>query len=335
MKGIGTISARALGPVLKDYLPHSKFNEIAFEGTDLPIDIPNDPDVLLPQFGAWRLVNRIALLERNPCFSYECVLQSSCVPNPLSALELKEGATDPLKLMCDYVDAINTFTPHTHFWWEIANGEFLFRRKPMDDSDREGLQVEFYALGAFASFLKHYVSDQVLPSSVFLRSPVCTRVIPSEWSRARICLDCPASGLAFPLMDIVQLSEHHLNGWLRETFASQAQVLQPEEEVYRFKKVVCSYLASGETGIDTIARALGLSTRTLQRDLARLGLSYSAILGELRMEIATQQLASSQLGIGEIASLLGYRHAGDFTRAFKNFAEMSPSSYREFNRKFA
>ena len=65
MNAISTISAKALGPILLDYLPRSNFAEEALQTTGLPVEALGDPDAQLPQLGVWKLANRLALLERN------------------------------------------------------------------------------------------------------------------------------------------------------------------------------------------------------------------------------------------------------------------------------
>jgi AraC-like DNA-binding protein len=50
-----------------------------------------------------------------------------------------------------------------------------------------------------------------------------------------------------------------------------------------------------------------MSTSSLERRLNEEGTSYTAVLGELRRELAMQYLEDKTLGVGQIAWLLGYR----------------------------
>ena len=328
MHAISTISAKALGPILLDYLPQSKFAEEALQTTGLPVEALGDPDAQLPQLGVWKLANRLALLERNPCFSYDCVFQSQHSPSPLTASEIAHGSTDPIGLLCNYVESLNRYTPGTRFWWEIYNDEFVFRRLPMEIGNREGIQVELYALATFLRFLRDHVSDKTRPSAVYLRAPSSTDLTPGDWGQAPLFFNCRASGLAVRLRDITDQSDQGIGCWLEERRRVKNCVLSQEEEIDQFKRLVRSYLASNDCAINTIAAALGLSARTLQRKLATWEMSFSAILDDQRVEIAIQELGSHNLGITAIARKLGYKHAGDFTRAFKRRTKMTPSEYR-------
>ena len=328
MNVISTISPKVLGPILLDYLPQSKFAEKALQATGLPVDALGDPDAQLPQLGVWKLAAHLAVLEGNPCFGYDCVSQSQYPPNPLAASEIAYGSTDPIGLLCNYVESLNSYTPGTRFWWEIDNDEFVFRRLPTGIGTREGIQVEFYALAIFFRFLRDHVSDKTRPSAVYLRAPASMVLPPGVWGQVPLFFNCRASGLAVRLRDITDQSDQEIGCWLEERRQAKNCALSQEEEIERFKRLVRCYLASNDCAINHIAVALGLSTRTLQRKLATWGMSFSAILDDQRVEIAIQELGSHNLGITAIARKLGYKHAGDFTRAFKRRTKMTPTEYR-------
>jgi AraC-like DNA-binding protein len=80
--------------------------------------------------------------------------------------------------------------------------------------------------------------------------------------------------------------------------------------------------------VGTIAETLSMSERTLQRNLARQGLSYSQLLTEARIRRATQWLECTDMPIAEIACALGYTDASNFTRAFRRQLGVSPQTFR-------
>src|SRR6185369_8070515 len=65
------------------------------------------------------------------------------------------------------------------------------------------------------------------------------------------------------------------------------------------------------------AQALGTSEATLRRRLGHEGTSYTAVLHEVRMQLAFDYLQRTPLRVSEIASLLGYADESAFNRAFK------------------
>ena len=83
----------------------------------------------------------------------------------------------------------------------------------------------------------------------------------------------------------------------------------------------------GKASAAEIARRLGLSQRTLARRLAGEGLSFSQILHELKLDLATRYLREG-LTVSRIAWLLGYHEVSAFTHAFKRWTGKSPRQLR-------
>jgi len=88
-------------------------------------------------------------------------------------------------------------------------------------------------------------------------------------------------------------------------------------------------LTSGEPSEAELARALGMSNRTLQRKLGELGQSYRGILEKTRYELALRYLEDAGKTVTDITFLLGFSEQSAFTRAFKRWSGKSPTSYRE------
>lgn len=84
----------------------------------------------------------------------------------------------------------------------------------------------------------------------------------------------------------------------------------------------------GGHAIETIARDLGTSVRTLQRRLAEDGHSFQELLDETRHLLARRYLEESSIAIDDAALLLGYSEATAFKRAFKRWTGQTPADYR-------
>jgi len=76
------------------------------------------------------------------------------------------------------------------------------------------------------------------------------------------------------------------------------------------------------------AAALGLSLRTLQRQLAAAGTSYRSLLGEVRVRQAAICLARPGTTLAEIGFLCGFADQAHFTREFTRRAGLPPARYR-------
>ncbi len=89
-------------------------------------------------------------------------------------------------------------------------------------------------------------------------------------------------------------------------------------------------LPIGEVSEETIAAAINISHRSLQRKLKEEGTTYKQLLEDMRRELAANYMKNSHLSINEITYLLGFSAPSNFSRAFKRWMGVSPSEYRYF-----
>ena len=91
---------------------------------------------------------------------------------------------------------------------------------------------------------------------------------------------------------------------------------------------VSELLAGGAPGLTEVARALAISTRTLQSRLDDEGTSFAALADAARRDRALALLAQSDLPVTVIATRSGFATPSAFTRAFRRWTGMPPSQYR-------
>lgn len=85
--------------------------------------------------------------------------------------------------------------------------------------------------------------------------------------------------------------------------------------------------------LDAVAAELDCSSRTLRRRLAEQGTSFQTLLTEVRLELASQYLMTTQLPVDEVAVLVGYSEAASFRNAFKTWTGLAPGAYRARHRQ--
>lgn len=96
----------------------------------------------------------------------------------------------------------------------------------------------------------------------------------------------------------------------------------------RVRRQMYESLCGGDASIESVAVALGLGVRSLQRQLRAEGLLYKSLLDELRCEIATRQLEAGERTIAEVAFLLGFSEVSAFHRAFRRWTGKTPAAFR-------
>lgn len=96
----------------------------------------------------------------------------------------------------------------------------------------------------------------------------------------------------------------------------------------RVRAVLLETLPAGESSIDVSARRLGLSSRTLQRNLRLEGTSYKDVVRRTREQLARHYVTNTTLAYAEIGFLIGFDEPSSFFRAFRGWTGQTPQSLR-------
>ncbi|HET7802813.1 MAG TPA: AraC family transcriptional regulator ligand-binding domain-containing protein [Pseudolabrys sp.] len=90
------------------------------------------------------------------------------------------------------------------------------------------------------------------------------------------------------------------------------------------ENAIAPLLPHGKATTADVARHLGLSRRTFARRLSSEGLTFSELLENLRSDLASRYLVEGDMGVSEVAWLLGYREVGSFSHAFRRWTGKRP-----------
>jgi AraC-like DNA-binding protein len=94
------------------------------------------------------------------------------------------------------------------------------------------------------------------------------------------------------------------------------------------ENAIAPLLPHGRARAGEVARALGMSERTLARRLAAENLTFFGIQEAMRQDLARHYLADANLSISRIAWLLGFQEVSAFTHAFKRWTGQTPTQMR-------
>lgn len=94
---------------------------------------------------------------------------------------------------------------------------------------------------------------------------------------------------------------------------------------------IWSQVLTGRASIESAARSLDTSARTLQRELNREGTDFRTIANAMRAKRAAELLLETDASVTDISTNLGYSDLPHFVRAFRNATGMSPKEFRDHN----
>lgn len=87
-------------------------------------------------------------------------------------------------------------------------------------------------------------------------------------------------------------------------------------------------LGNHQSSLEAIAKKMFTTPRTIQRKLAKEGVSFKKVLEEARCSLAVHFLQTTDITIENIACKVGYNDASAFSHAFKRWTGKSPRDYR-------
>ena len=147
---------------------------------------------------------------------------------------------------------------------------------------------------------------------------------------APIDFDAEFNGIEFDasLLDLALPNQDSYLQNILEQQLTQASRNAPSGLLDEVAEVMRKLLLVGDCSIDLVAEFFPFDKRTLQRRLKAKETSYQQLLDTVRLNLAKQHLASSEISITRLSGVLGFSEHSVFTRAFKKETGLSPSHWR-------
>lgn len=107
-----------------------------------------------------------------------------------------------------------------------------------------------------------------------------------------------------------------------------AEMDRKDEYTRRVTEIILAHLDDENLSIDSVARELAVSVRTLQNRLEAEGVVFSELVKEIRQRLAKRYLRENY-SVEQITYLLGFSEPSVFRKAFKKWAGVTPREYRQ------
>ena len=144
-----------------------------------------------------------------------------------------------------------------------------------------------------------------------------------EQPEIRICIDSALIDKPLPGAS-KELAQMH-----DKTVMEYLEKLERQDICGRVRAVIVDSLSTGMVSKKLVADKLHMSLRNLELKLSRENTNFQQVLDSTRQSLAAGYIEQSSFAITEIAYMLGFSDAANFTRAFKRWMGMSPLEFRK------
>jgi AraC-like DNA-binding protein len=187
------------------------------------------------------------------------------------------------------------------------------------------------AAGVLTSACRHFLSGSWRPLRIELDSPRPRHTVAfEEMFQCPVIFDAPTMTVVFNRGSLD--ARGPVRAWVPVVtiadVARDRRGVAPHNTLGVILEHIRVQVRSGSISIDSTARAMDTSIRTLQRELNREGTDFRTLVNAARAERARELLQHTNVSITRIAADLGYSTPANFSRAFRNATGMNPSALR-------
>lgn len=190
-----------------------------------------------------------------------------------------------------------------------------------------------YVFAALVTRIRMRVRPELEVRRVELRQPRPTDPTPwEEIFQAPVFFSAAVDCLCFSEEEW-RAPTAHADEALARLLEEHAQMIGPQgaERPSGFRaevlKALSTVLPEGGSAA-SVARALHVSVRTLQRKLVAEGATFREVLDTAKSQLAQAYLADPRVSIAEVGALLGFSDPSSFNRAFRRWTGRSPGRWR-------
>jgi AraC-like DNA-binding protein len=203
----------------------------------------------------------------------------------------------------------------------------VLRRDPPLEQNRCWVEL---SLGLITERARQSLGPSWKPLRIqFAHAPAAPRTGHEAWFGAPVVFGARDDQLVFATKWMSSRS-HTAMGSLAQTLEARlAELVPPDTDptMVRIREAVARELDGGVTSIARVAKQLAMSTRTLQRNLAERGVTYSDLVDDIRRSRALEYLRDGKT-IAEVAERVGFADPSALFRAYRRWTGTTPGAGR-------
>ena len=321
--GIPLLRASQLRPFIAAMRQIGAPSERYLREAKLPLLAHHDAHAVVPEVFAWNFVNKVARgedVQDLGRFAAKVMPVWQSEPGFIHLLQSLPTLWIGLSTFCRLVVHFSNMAP---FRVERAGERALFLRNRRPGIPGEA-QAELYVVEIMIQLVQLAAGLEWVPPEVLVSDVNARRLVESEaFDGVRVRRSDTCTGVCFPAAMLAR----PMNALATEPGTPMPESLA-DDFVDSLRAAIGGYLRDRRPDIHLVAEMAGLSERTLQRRLGKAGLSFRALLDQVRLDQALSKLREPGARITEVAYDLGFSDAAHFTRAFRRWTALSPREFR-------
>jgi AraC-like DNA-binding protein len=276
------------------------------------------------------LNNHLSAQNEGTLPSKECIeLLATCVINCSTLQEIILMTIRCMRNMKDHTSTFSAYTDDKRAMFSIDNDRKT-QTKP-------ALVSDVFNLCFFYKFFSWFIMEPLRNARAgFVHAPLITPALGTEILGIDVDFKRDANFVLFDkdTLNLPNMRTYEDLKLLLQDIPIELMTLQNKTNArVRVETLIRKYVNNGQAvpNVDLIATMLGHSGPTLRRHLMQEQTSFQTVHDRIRKERAIELLATTDYSIDEISGQLGFSAASGFSRAFKDWTGLPPSSYRNEN----
>ena len=292
------------------------------------------PEVSLPELGA--LLADVARELDDPLFGLHCA--QAMTRGSYGLLEFGLRAAPTLRIAMEQLATYGALINPLVRWSLEADGDELSLHHRAPQKGGVGKQGNVFTVARMLQIAREMMGDDLRPTRAWFSHAEkrCPPELAAWLGTKDLAFGRASNGLSFGAADLARrpaAADPELNRALEIHGAAMLEQCAEAGDVYeQTRRAVLELLPKGDATVARTARRLHVTARTLQRRLLEEGVTFAALLTEVRRTQAERMLARGTAPLSEVAESVGYADAGAFVRAFRSWTGTTPGKFRELQR---
>ena len=290
----------------------------------LPV-LCNDPDVFVPLPRVWSFFDTAAHHE-DPMVGWLTGAYVGDHNLNSSLLRKLETAPTLLQALRELARMARVEASDIHLGIHERQEDILFYTFYSNLRQVPGYMIsQAYQLGVILGLIRYFLGRHWVPHEIGIEDSVAPSIAEEHFPGSRILTQQQTGYIAIPRSCLHRAACRTV---LTDCGAGVAVPSQSFNYIDTLRAVLRAYLPDGYPTARFAAKLMSTSERTLTRRLAAHGVTYGALIDDVRFTMAKENLQNPDVRIVDVALSVGFNDQGDFTRMFRRVGGLTPREYR-------